>query len=365
MQQLKLFLLTFFWCSLANYEAVCQEDFARAIAPWPWSFPRDHGRHEKFQTEWWYFTGNLRDAQGRQFGYQLTFFRHAMPPEKTSRPSAWSFRDVYAAHFAVSNVTQSRFYYDQRLARDALSIAEAAQDSLGVHLQSWSATEEVGVIRLRATADFGTIEFSLQNVLAPAMHGQQGLATKGEQPGQASHYYSLPHLPTRGTLSLGQERFEIKGLSWMDHEFGSSQLAPGDIGWDWLALHLPDSVEVMIYLLRRADGSFAPYSAGSLMRGGRVVLHLSSDGFVCTPTKWWTSLQSGARYPIEWKIEFADYRLKVRAAFENQELDTRRTTGVIYWEGYVSATGKRRGRSISGEGYLEMTGYGPSSVPQF
>jgi len=352
-------------CNCLLNVAIAQQDFGGAIAARPWNFPRDHGRHGGFQTEWWYFTGNLRDAQGRKFGYQLTFFRRAMMPEKRARRSAWSFRDIYASHFALSDVARDRFYYDQRLARGALCIAEAAQDSLEVHLQSWSMTEESGTIRLLAAAGFGSIDFALQNVLPPALHGERGLAKKGEQPGQASYYYSLPHLPTRGALTIGDEKHAISGMSWMDHEFGSNQLAPGDVGWDWFSLHLPDSVEVMIYLLRRADGAIAPYSAGSLMRAGRIVRHLAFADFECKPLNWWKSAASGARYPIEWEIRFADYRLTVCAVFENQELDTRKTTGVIYWEGYVLATGEKAGQPIAGEGYLEMTGYAATAAPQF
>ncbi len=329
-----------------------QEGFVNPDAPWPWKFPRDHGRHDNFQTEWWYFTGNLRSAQGREFGYQLTFFRRAISRESISRRSAWAFRDIYAAHFAISDVSGKRFYYDQRLSRGALGIAEASKDSLAVHLQSWSMRELRGKIHLSAAADFGEISFILKNGFAPALHGQQGLAKKGAQPGQASYYYSLPNLPTHGTLSINKEKFFITGVSWMDHEFGRKQLAEEDVGWDWFALHLSDSVEVMLYLLRRSDGTFAPYSAGSVMRGGRVVRHLALRDFFCEPIIWWTSKQSGANYPVKWKIKLDDYDLLVSATFENQELDTRQTTGVIYWEGSVKVRGEKNGKKIGGEGYL-------------
>lgn len=361
----RVLLLCLFIAILTGGFTFAQEDFAAAIAPWPWKFPRDHGRHHDFQTEWWYFTGNLSSAQGREFGYQLTFFRRAMLPEMGLRRSAWAFRDIYAAHFAISDVTGKRFYYDQRLSRGALGIAEASKDSLAVHLQSWSMREINGSIHLSAAADFGAIDFILKNDFAPALHGKQGLAKKGAQLGQASYYYSLPHLPTRGMLSVKKEKFEVTGVSWMDHEFGSNQLAEEDVGWDWFALHLPDSVNVMLYLLRRSDGTFAPYSAGSVMRGGRLARHLALEDFHCQPAAWWTSSQSGARYPVEWKLEFENYVLKVSAAFEDQELDARQTTGVIYWEGCVKISGERGGEKISGEGYLEMTGYTPNASPQF
>jgi len=361
----KVLLICLFIAIFAASFTFAQEDFASADEVWPWKFPRDHGRHDDFQTEWWYFTGNLGSAHGREFGFQLTFFRRAMPSKTGARRSAWAFRDIYISHFAISDLSQKRFYHDQRFSRGALGIAEASTDSLGVHLQNWSMREKGGTIYLSAAADFGAIELALQNNFPPALHGEKGLAKKGVQPGQASYYYSLPHLPTRGMLSVNKENFAVTGVSWMDHEFGSNQLAEEDAGWDWFALHLPDNVEVMLYLLRRSDGTFAPYSAGSVMRGGRVVRHLAFGDFHCQPAAWWTSSQSGARYPVEWKIEFDDYEVLINAAFENQELDTRRTTGVIYWEGYVKISGERRGEKIRGQGYLEMTGYAPNASPQF
>jgi predicted secreted hydrolase len=360
-RRLVLCLIAIFSAGVAS----AQEDFTSAISPWPWKFPRDHGRHDDFQIEWWYFTGNLGSEHGREFGYQLTIFRRPMLRESITRRSTWAFRDIYIAHFAISDVAGKRFRYDQRLSRGALGIAEASKDSLGVHLQNWSLREKDGTIYLSAIADFGAIELALQNDFPPALHGEKGQAKKGVQPGQSSYYYSLPNLPTRGTLSVNKEELAVSGVSWMDHEFGSNQLAEEDIGWDWFALHLPDSVEVMLYLLRRRDGTFAPYAAGSIMRRGRVVRHLASGDFHCQPTAWWTSSHSGARYPVEWKIKFDDYDLGIRAAFENQELDTRQSTGVVYWEGYVNINGEHNGRRISGMGYLEMTGYAPNAAPQF
>lgn len=355
------------WLALRGAAEVILQEFRRAIGPRAWSFPRDHGCHSEFQTEWWYFTGNVHDARGRRFGFQLTFFRHAVAQEESARPSSLSASDLYAAHFALSDVARQRFFYDQRLAGEALGTAGAAEDSLDVRLQDWSVREKTGYIHVRAMAGFGAIDLALHSVSPPALHREGGLARKGELAGQASYYYSLPHLPTRGTLTIRGQQFVVSGVSWMDHEFGSYQLASGDIGWDWFALHLPDSVEVMIYRLRRADGSIAPYSAGSLMRAGRVVRHLGPGDFACTPVKWWKSAASGARYPIEWEVEFDAYRLKVRAAFADQELDTRPTTRVIYWEGFatVSGTRARRDGRIHGEGYVEMTGYAPSGMPRF
>lgn len=357
--------LGFYLLLLVHSGGAAQEKFVQAIDVRQFSFPRDHGRHDDFQTEWWYVTGNVRTAQGREFGYQVTFFRRALSPEVIARKSAWAFRDIYASHVAISDIAHNRFFYDQSSSRGALGIAGAADDSLAVHLRSWSMRTVDGEIQLRASTDFGAIDLTLKDDLPPALHGKWGLANKGAHAGQASYYYSLPRLQTRGTLSIAEEHFAVAGVSWMDHEFGSNQLAPEDAGWDWFALHLPDSVEVMLYLLRRHDGSFAPYSAGTVMHRGRVVRHLAFDEFLCTPEKWWVSTRSGARYPIEWDITFDDYQLRVSAAFGNQELDTRRTTGVVYWEGVVKIEGERRGRKIGGVGYLEMTGYVPRAAPVF
>ncbi|MGH7596247.1 MAG: lipocalin-like domain-containing protein [bacterium] len=345
--------------------ATAQSDFAEVEKPWIWQFPRDHGLHAEYQTEWWYFTGNLRAENGRRFGYELTFFRQALAPSLLPRQSSWAFRDAYVAHFAITDVEQDRFYYDQKTARGALNLAGADSTSLAVHLGGWLARRETLAangnddekILLRAASAFGQIDLICKSLKPPVFHGHRGLLPSSALPGDAVYYYSLTSLQTEGTLVLGGESWRVRGSSWMDHEFFTSHPNADVTGWDWFSLHLSDSAEVMFFRFRRADGSHSPYSAGTFIHLDNISRRLTVNDFELIPQDWWTSPASGGKYPVVWKIKFLDYDLRLTTPVKNQELDTRRTTGVIYWEGYVEVAGKKGQQAIRGEGYLEMTGY--------
>jgi predicted secreted hydrolase len=347
--------------------ALAQGDFAKVEKPWAWQFPRDHGRHHAFQTEWWYFTGNVRAESSRRFGYELTFFRRALTPSTPPRQSQWAFRDAYVAHFAITEVEKKRFHYDQKTARGALNLAGADSTALMVHLGEWSARQEDqgadgkntagSKIHLRAASHFGEIDLALAPTKPPVFHGDRGLLPSSALPGDAVYYYSLTSLQTEGTLTVGGESWRVQGTSWMDHEFFTSHPNADVTGWDWFSLHLSDSTEVMIFRFRRADGSHSRYSAGTFIYRDNASRHLAVDDFELIPQDWWTSPASGGKYPIAWKIKFLDYELQLSTPVKDQELDTRRTTGVTYWEGYMEVNGKKGGQTIRGEGYLEMTGY--------
>jgi predicted secreted hydrolase len=357
------FFLLFSFCIPAG----AQDDFAKVDKPWQWKFPRDHGKHSAYQSEWWYFTGNLQAENGRRFGYELTFFRQALSPSALSRPSRWAFRDAYVAHFAITDVTKERFYYDQQMMRGALRLAGADSNALDVHLGSWfAAADDVmangqsaggNPIHLRAAAEFGRIELQLRSVKPPIFHGDRGLLPNSDVPGDAAYYYSFTSLHTAGTLFMANDSFRVLGVSWMDHEFFTGHPGSEVKGWDWFSLHLSDSTEVMLFYFHRADGSHSPFSAGTFIHRNGDKLNLTVRDFKLTPQDWWTSPVSGGKYPVEWKIKLLDYDLQLRTPVKNQELDTRRTTGVIYWEGVVEVNGKKGERAIHGEGYLEMTGY--------
>jgi predicted secreted hydrolase len=331
--------------------------FAQALAPREWKFPRDHGKHEEFQTEWWYYTGNLRSEEGRRFGYQLTFFRNALLPQAPPRQSRWAFRDGYVAHFTITDVERQRFFYDQRMARGALGLAAAANDSLAVHVGAWSAVGGSAAMRLQAQSRFGGIALDLSASRAPVLHGQNGFVRKGEQRGEASYYYSQPHLRTSGLLILDQDSLRVQGTSWMDHEFFSGVQQSEIAGWDWFSLHLSDSTAIMLYLIRLADGAISSFSAGTLIGARREAKMISFGAFEAKPVQWWRSEKTGAQYPIAWQLKVEGYDLRVTAAVARQELDTRLTTGVIYWEGCIEVSGTKGAQSIAGAGYLEMTGY--------
>ena len=346
---------------------MAQSDFAKVEKPWIWQFPHDHGQHAEYQTEWWYFTGNLRVDDGRRFGYELTFFRQALAPSTPPRQSRWAFRDAYVAHFAITEVEKERFYYDQKNARGALALANADSNTLAVHLGEWSARQEKmeadgentfgDGIHLRAAASFGQIDLALTPTKPPIFHGDRGLLPNSALPGDAAYYYSFTSLQTEGTLVVGGESWRVWGSSWMDHEFFTSHPNSDVTGWDWFSLRLSDSTEVMLFRFRRYDGSHSPYSAGTFIQRDNISRRLTVNDFELIPQDWWTSPASGGKYPVTWRIKFLDYDLRLTTPVKNQELDTRRTTGVIYWEGYVEVVAEKGKQTIRGEGYLEMTGY--------
>ena len=362
-----LYFIFFFLLLSFSIPARAQNDFARVEMPRAWKFPRDHGNHPAYQTEWWYFTGNLQAENGRRFGYELTFFRQALAPSSTSRHSRWAFRDAYVAHFAITDITKERFHYDQQMMRGALRLAGADSNSLNVHLGSWFARVENAMangenaggieIHLGATAKFGRIELKLQSAKPPVLHGERGLLPNSALPGDAAYYYSFTSLQTTGVLFMANDSFYVRGVSWKDHEFFTGHPDSEVKGWDWFSLHLSDSTEVMLFYFHRASGSNSPFSAGTFIYRNGDKQNLNARDFELTPQAWWESAASGGKYPIEWKIKFLDYDLQVSTPVKNQELDTRRTTGVIYWEGAIELKGKKGGKTIRGEGYLEMTGY--------
>ncbi|HXU46332.1 MAG TPA: carotenoid 1,2-hydratase, partial [Thermoanaerobaculia bacterium] len=243
--------------------------FARALAPRAFRFPEDHGPHPEFRTEWWYATGNLATPAGRRFGFQLTFFRNALAPETPDRPSRWAARDVYMAHFALTDAEGGRFLAFERFRRGALGLAGARALPFRVALDDWSiaslAPGSTWPARLRAQEGGAAIDIQLDQGKPPVLEGDRGLSQKSAAPGQASYYYSLPRMPARGDIRLGGESFAVSGLAWLDREWSTSALAADQVGWDWLALQLDDGRELMLYRLRRRDGSADPASRATLI----------------------------------------------------------------------------------------------------
>jgi predicted secreted hydrolase len=326
-------------------------------------FPRDHAAHPEFRIEWWYYTGNLDAADGRRFGYQVTFFRVGVDPAPAN-PSRWAVRDLYMTHVAVSDPAGRRYRYAERLNRGGPGIAGAATDRYHVWNDDWTAALDAeGRHVIRLLEDGLGVDLVLDETRPPTLNGRNGTSQKGRDAGNASHYYSLTRMPTRGTIVIDGERVAVTGLSWMDREFGTSFLEPDQQGWDWFALQLEDGSDLMIYQLRRGDGSRDPHSSGTLTRADGRVVTLRSPDFTLTPLgPVYRSPSSGATYPIAWRIDIPGEALSldVTTPLPAQELDTRPSTGVTYWEGLVDATGRHRGRNVTGRGYLEMTGYAGS-----
>jgi len=349
---------------------------AAAQEPRPWKqatsgyvfeFPRDHASHPDYKIEWWYYTGNVRAADGRRFGYQVTFFRVGIE-HTPANPSRWAVRDLFMTHLAVSDPSGRRYRYAEKLSRGGPGLAGADTARYHVWNDDWFAMLDAGSDPgggtrerhlLRAVAPEVAIELTLDAGKPPAVNGVNGISQKGAREGNASHYYSLTRMPTRGTLTIDGERVEVTGESWMDHEFGTSFLEPEQRGWDWLSIQLSDGRELMLYQLRRADGSRDPRSSGTLVdRNGRTT-HLANADFSLAPGPATFRSANGAVYPIEWLVDVPRHglRLRVTTPLDNQELSLEASTGIAYWEGLIDVAGTAGGAPLTGVGYLEMTGY--------
>ena len=345
-------------------QAPAKVQWTEATPGYIFAFPRDHASHPAYRVEWWYYTGNL-DAiaiDGRSYGYQLTFFRVGIDPGPTN-PSAWAVRDLYMAHLAVTDLDGGRHLVAERLNRGGVGWAGAATETLDVWNEGWQVRldRDGAAHRLQAHDDaqaFG-LDLRVDPVKPLVMHGRDGFSQKGDEPGNASQYYSLTRLETTGHLVVDGQVIEVGGLSWMDHEFSTSFLEPAQQGWDWLSLQLEDQTDLMVYVLRRRDGSVDPHSSGTTVDRWGEATTLTADDYDLEPGRTWASPTSGAVYPVEWRIAVPSARLvlDVRAVVDEQELHTDESTGVTYWEGAVWATGTRAGESVQGRGYLEMTGY--------
>jgi predicted secreted hydrolase len=376
-------LLAVLFLATPSTAASAQEarrDWKPADPAYAISLPRDHAAHPGTRIEWWYYTGSLESRDGRRFGYQLTFFRLGVDP-RPENPSRWAVRDLYVAHFAISDVAGGRHVYADRLNRAGPGWAGATIDGYRVWNEDWEVRlDAAGSHRLRARDARIAIDLTLAPGKPPVLHGDGGYSRKGPTPGNASHYYSLTRMPTSGTLSLDGQRFDVTGDSWMDHEWGTSFLEPGQVGWDWFSLQLDDGSEVMLFQIRRTERTQQrdrdefpesverklvpvplsdPFASGTIVDREGNVRHLAAGDFTLRPGDAWTSPVSGARYPVTWSIAVpsAGLTAEVRAAFPAQELRTESSTAVTYWEGAIDVSGTTSGRAVRGRGYLEMTGY--------
>ena len=333
--------------------------FARATAPREFRFPADHGPHPEFRHEWWYFTGNLRAPEGRRFGYQLTFFRFALSPAPPDRRSRWATTQAYMAHFAVTDAQGNRFHHFERTGRGALGLAGATARPFRVWLDDWSAEggeSSTLPVRLRAAEGGASVDLVLDTARPIVPQGDRGLSRKGAAPGNASHYYSMTRLATRGTVRVDGVSFPVEGNSWLDREWGTSSLEKGQEGWDWFALQLSDGRDLMFYRLRRGDGGSDPFSAGTLVLPDGSYLPLSLDDVRIETLESWRSPDGGARYPSRWRLRLPSEGLELDVIPRTADQELRTT--VRYWEGAVGVHGTSRGEPVEGEGYVELTGYG-------
>lgn len=344
--------------------------FPRAIEPRAFSFPADHGAHPEFRNEWWYVTGNLESTDGRRFGYELTIFRFALAPRAADSSSAWRSNQVYIAHLAVTDPAADRFLTDEKFSRGAVGLAGTTAAPFAVWIDDWRIAERIAGRRengaretwsLTAASDDFALVLALDALKPPVLNGDAGLSQKSDDPGNASYYYSLTRIATRGQIRIGEEVFDVEGLSWLDREWSSSALAADQVGWDWFALQLDDGTELMFYSIRRKDGSRDRNSAGTLTARDGSTVKLSAAAIRLTVLDTWDS-PAGGTYPSRWRLTVPAQRLalEIEPILANQEL----FATVRYWEGAVDVRGTRGRERLSGRGYVELTGYArPGNEP--
>ena len=341
--------------------------FAHAEGPISFTFPNDFGPHLEFQTEWWYYTGNLQSATGDHFGFELTFFRRALlPPAQIQlRSSDWAANQIYMAHFALTGVRQHSFQAFERFNRGAAGLAGAKSLPLyQVWLENWR-VEQTGPRSFHlAVSDTGAaIDLNLEDLKGPVLQGDQGYSQKGPQPGNASYYFSQTRLQTEGSLKLGDDDFQVTGLGWMDHEYSTSALDADQVGWDWFAIQLDNGSELTLYDLRRKDGSIDTFSRGLIIRPDGTTHGLTTADFAVHSDATWKSLGSGAIYPSQWTLSIPSENLELHIMpyIADQEL----RLSFTYWEGAVQVQGAQNGKKLAGNGYVELTGYFRSLQGQF
>jgi predicted secreted hydrolase len=336
-----------------------------ALPGYHYQFPRDHFSHPDYQTEWWYYTGNLRGANGHRFGFELTFFRQGMDLPLAfgaSSDTTWRPDQIYLAHLALSDIDGGEFYYTQRLNRAGPGLA-------GVDLAQrryWNGNWQVrwlsaatGEQELLAVCRRFTLRLEITPEKPFVIHGKNGVSQKAPKVGRASHYISFTRLRVAGQLQWRGSSFRLNGLAWMDHEFFTGQLDSGEAGWDWFAIQLESNEELMLYRLRKKSGQIDPYSSGTYVDAKGRAHFLDASQFSLSPGGAWHSPNSGARYPLGWTISIPslDLELSERTPLNNQELLSKENAFPTYWEGAVTYSGHLHSRPVNGIGYLEMTGY--------
>ena len=329
--------------------------------PRPFVFPRDHGPHQEYATEWWYYTGNLDTADGRHVGYQLTFFRFGLAPNAPERTSAWATANLYMAHFALTDVAGKQFHAFDRFSRAGAGLAGAAGEPYHVWLDDWSV--EGGAkglpMRLHAKQEDIAIDLTLDTTRPIVLQGDRGVSQKSPAAGNASYYYSLTHMATQGTVTIGDQRLAVRGLSWMDREWGTTALDKNSVGWDWFAIQLDDGRDLMYYRIRGTGGQ-AEYRFGTLVEADGSVRRLGDGDVQLDALGTWRSPHSKAEYPSGWRLQVnaEQIDLTVTPYLQDQELPL----AITYWEGASQVAGMASGKPVRGNAYVELTGYGEQSV---
>ncbi len=360
---------------MAGDSSAVAATYAQALGPVPLEFPRDRGPHTDFRQEWWYLTGNLDSSDGERFGFELTIFRFALAPHpprplavsspSRAESSAWRTRQIYLGHFAVTDVTRQRFRFVTRLARGALGLAGARAEPFRVWVGNWAMGREAPAAiggdswHLQAAGKGYVLSLTARPLMGPVLNGERGLSRKSGEPGNATYYYSVPRIGVKGTIVRDGRPLRVRGLAWLDREWGSGSLGPQESGWDWFGLQLGDGSCLMFYSLRERDGAQDPYSAGTWVDPHGNARPLSRSDLRIEVLDHWTD-RGGARYPSRWRLRAPALGLDVtvRPVLADQEL----VTSPRYWEGAVDVVGSGSGRPITGRGYVELVGYAGTSA---
>jgi predicted secreted hydrolase len=333
--------------------------YRTSVTGYRFEFPRDYFDHPDFQTEWWYYTGNLKSASGHRYGFELTFFRQGVSRDQ-AQVATWDVRDIYLTHLALSDLDGRHFYHSERINRAGPGIAGVSQSSARIWNGNWQIQWQGSDQKLQAIEKQFQLHLTLHPEKPPVIHGENGVSQKSEGAGHASYYISLTRMSADGLVELNGEKLNVSGLAWMDHEFFTDQLEPGQIGWDWLSLQLQDNTELMLFHIRRRDGSLDPFSSGTYVDAQGKSTHLRASEFTLQPlAETWTSPATDATYPVAWKIAIPKLgiELEEHTDLAAQELAGKTKIAPSYWEGAITLAGHCEKMPLSGVGYLEMTGY--------
>jgi len=340
--------------------------YLSVTGPCSLEFPKDHGAHPGYRTEWWYYTGNLHSENGNQYGFQLTFFRSQISPPGADQqwprpPSAWRTAQVYLAHAAVSDIVGKQHFYSEDVSRAALGMSGVTQSGSQtlIFLKNWSAQLDSESHVLKANTDAFSFELKFKPAKPVVLHGDRGYSLRGSTPQRASCYYSFTRLEGQGRITIGGDNVAVTGSAWMDHEFSTSPLEPGIAGWDWFSLQLSDETEIMVYLLRTDTGGLHPASSGTFVDADGTTRPIARAEIDVEVLDIWKSNNPSARYPARWRMQISPLSMdiKINSNLPDQEMRTVGSTGVTYWEGSVSIQGFKENRPVNGQGYIELTGY--------
>jgi len=350
MRRHRLLLLAYWaWMAAAHPATV----YAPVTAGKPLSFPTDYGSHPDFRTEWWYVTGWLTTAQGESLGFQITFFR-TKPSVADDNPSSFSPRQILIAHCAISDPKHGRLWQDQRIRRAGMGLAEAALGDTSVSIDRWSLVRQEASYVAKIQAEDFSFDLTLTPTQAPLLNGEAGMSRKGPGEAAASYYYSVPHLRVSGGIARQGNPTKVTGEAWLDHEWSSEYLDEQAVGWDWLGLNLDDGSALMAFRIRGARGE-QRWAGGTVRSSDGSVTFLKPTDVDFQERRRWSSHRTSISYPVEWTVRSGGRSFAIRPLMDDQENDTRLSTGAIYWEGAVTAF---EGNTPIGRGYLELTGYG-------